>query len=152
MKNMQEKVYSENKKAYYDYEILEKFSAGIILLGCEVKSIRTGHIALSGSYVVFNSNQEPILIGSKIPPYQPNNTAQDYKPERTRKLLLSQKEINYLAGKSKEKGFSLIPLKVYDKNGKIKLEFSLARGKKKYDKKEKIKNRDIARETQRELS
>jgi SsrA-binding protein len=149
---MKEQIYSENKKAYYDYEILEKFEAGLILLGQEVKSIRAGHITLTGSYVVFNSKQEPSLIGTKIPPYQPNNAPQDYNIERTRKILLNKKEINYLQGKSKEKGFSLIPLKVYDNSGRIKLEFALARGKKKYDKKEKIKSRDVEREINRELS
>ncbi len=149
---MKNQTYSENKKAYYDYEILEKFEAGLILLGQEVKSIRNGHITLTGSYVVFNILGEPNIIGSKIPPYQPNNTQPEYNTERTRKLLLNQKEINYLQGKVKEKGFSLIPLKVYDKNGRIKIEFALARGKKKYNKKEKIKNRDVEREVNRELS
>lgn len=149
---MSEQVYSENKKAYYDYEILDKYEAGLVLLGQEVKSIRGGHITLSGSYVVFNSKQEANLIASKVPPYQPNNTPSDYNIERVRKLLLNKKEINYLMGRTKEKGFSLIPLKVFDKNGKIKLEFALARGKKKYDKKEKIKKRDIDREVNRELN
>ncbi|KKP33087.1 MAG: SsrA-binding protein [Candidatus Staskawiczbacteria bacterium RIFOXYB2_FULL_32_9] len=149
---MKDQIYSENKKAYFDYEIIEKFEAGLVLLGQEVKSIRGGHITLTGSYVVFNSKQEPGLIGTKIPPYQPNNTPVDYNIERTRKVLLNKKEINYLQSRSKEKGFSLIPLKVYDNSGRIKLEFALARGKKKYDKKEKIKSRDIDREVNRELS
>ena len=149
---MKDQMYSENKKAYFDYEIIEKFEAGLVLLGQEVKSIRGGHITLTGSYVVFNSKQEPGLIGTKIPPYQPNNTPVDYNIERTRKVLLNKKEINYLQSRSKEKGFSLIPLKVYDNSGRIKLEFALARGKKKYDKKEKIKSRDIDREVNRELS
>lgn len=149
---MENKIYSENKKASYDYEILEKFEAGFILNGQEVKSIRAGHITLSGSYVVINSKGEPGLIGSKIPPYQPNNAPADYSVERTRKLLLSKKEIDYLQGRAKDKGFSLIPLKVYDKSGRIKLEFALARGKKKYDKKESIKKRDVEREVNRELA
>lgn len=121
------------------------------MLGQEVKSIRVGRINLSGSYVVFQQG-EPVLIGSKIPPWQPNNAPVDYNDERTRKLLLNKKEIDYLAGKANEKGFSLIPLKVYDKNGRIKLEFGLAKGKKKYNKKEKIKKRDIERQTRRELA
>lgn len=146
------KIFSENKKAFYDYEISEKFEAGLVLLGQEVKSIRQGRISLAGSYVVFNSEKEPCLIGTKVPAYQPKNAGADYNPERTRKLLLNKKEINYLTGRSKEKGFSLIPLKVYEKSGRIKLEFALARGKKKYDKKEKIKKRDIDREVNRELS
>ena len=121
------------------------------MFGQEVKSIKTGHINLSSSYVIFN-RAEPYLTGVKIPPYQPNNAGADYNEERPRKLLLNKKEINELIGKTKQKGFSLIPLKVYEKNGRVKLEFGLARGKKKYDKKEKIKKRDIERETNRELS
>ena len=145
------KIFSENKKAHYDYEILEKFEAGLVLFGQEVKSIKAGRINLSSSYVIFNK-MEPYLIGTKVPPWQPRNAGADYNEERLRKLLLNRKEINYLMGKSKERGFSLIPLKVYEKSGRIKLEFGLARGKKKYDKKEKIKNRDIEREINRELS
>jgi len=145
------KIYSENKKATYDYEILERFEAGLVLFGQEVKSIKTGHINLSASYVTFNRG-ETFLVGVKVPPYQPNNAGADYNQERQRKILLNKKEIDYLAGKSAQKGFSLIPLKVYDKNGRIKLEFGLAKGKKKYDKKEKIKKRDVERDTNRELS
>jgi len=145
------KIYSENKKALYDYEILEKFEAGLVLFGQEVKSIKTGHINLSGSYVAIR-DQEPYLLGVKVPPYQPNNIGADYNEDRERKLLLNKKEIDSLIGKTKTKGFSLIPLKVYEKHGRIKLEFGLAKGKKKYDKKEKIKKRDIDREVNRELS
>jgi len=144
-------VFSENKKAGFNYEILEKFEAGMVLFGQEVKSIRTGHINLSGSYVTFNGG-EPFLTGVKIPPYQPNNAGADYNEERPKKLLLNKKEIDYLMGRTKTKGFALIPLKIYENNGRIKLEFGLARGKKKFDKKEKIKKRDIDRDTNRELS
>ncbi|MEK7540737.1 MAG: SsrA-binding protein SmpB [Patescibacteria group bacterium] len=145
------KIFSENKKAFYDYEILEKFEAGLVLLGQEVKSIKTGHINLAGSYVVLRG-EEPYLIGIKVPPYQPNNVGADYNEDRERKLLLNKKEINYLIGKSAQKGFSLIPLKIYEKSGRIKLEFGLAKGKKKYDKKEKIKKKDTDREINRELN
>ena len=145
------KVYSENKKAGFNYEVLEKFEAGLVLFGQEVKSIKTGHINLSGAYVSLASG-EPFLVGVKVPPYQPNNAGAGYGEERQRKLLLNKKEIDYLIGKTKTKGFSLIPLKIYDNNGRIKLEFGLARGKKKYDKKEKIKKRDVGREVNRELS
>ena len=145
------KIYSENKKAEFEYEVLEKFEAGLVLFGQEVKSIRTGHINLSGTFVTFK-NAEPFLIGTKIPPYQPKNVGADYNEERLRKLLLNKKEMDYLIGKTKVKGFSLIPLKIYDNNGRIKLEFGLAKGKKKYDKKEKIKKRDVQREVNRELS
>ncbi|MEK7124550.1 MAG: SsrA-binding protein SmpB [Patescibacteria group bacterium] len=145
------KIYAENRKAGFDYEILEKYEAGLVLIGQEVKSIKNGRMNLTGSYVVFRG-AEPYLVGAKVPPWQAKNAPQDYNPEQSRKLLLNKKEINYLFGKANEKGFSLIPLKVYDKNGRIKLEFGLAKGKKKYDKKEKIKSRDIERQTQRELS
>ncbi len=141
-------IYSENKKATYDYEILEKYEAGLVLIGQEVKSIRGGHINLAGSYVVIRDGL-PQLIGAKIPAYQPLNAPPDYNPEKVRKLLLNKKELNYLQGKVNERGFSLIPLKVYDNNGRIKLEFALAKGKKKFDKKEKIKKRDVEREIQR---
>src|SRR5438067_2066568 len=111
------KIYSENKKAHFDYEILEKYEAGLVLIGQEVKSIKTGHINLSGSYVVIRAaalggGAEPYLIGAKIPPYQPKNAPADYNPEQSRKLLLNKKEIEYLIGKVNERGFSLIPLKV----------------------------------------
>jgi len=144
------KVYSDNKKAHYDYEIIEKYEAGLVLTGQEVKSIKTGHINLAGSYVVTQGGL-PMLIGAKVPPYQPKNAPADYNPERQRRLLLNKKEIDYLAGRANEKGFSLIPLKVYDNNGRIKLEFGVARGKKKFDKKEKIKKRDVERDISREF-
>ena len=145
------KVYSENKKAGFDYEVLEKFQAGMVLFGQEVKSIKTGHINLSGSYVALRGG-EVFLLGVKVPAYQPNNAGADYGEDRAKKLLLNKKEIDYLIGKTKVKGFSLIPLKIYENNGRIKLEFGLSRGKKKYDKKEKIKKRDVEREISRELS
>lgn len=148
---MSNRIFSENKKAGFDYEVLEKYEAGIVLFGQEVKSIKTGHINLAGSYVVIKLG-EVFLTGVKVPPYQPNNVGADYGEERPRKLLLNKKEINYLIGKSAQKGFSLIPLKIFEKNGRIKLEFGLARGKKKFNKKEKIKKRDIEREVNRELS
>ena len=116
------KVFSENKKAGFNYEILEKFEAGMVLFGQEVKSIKTGHINLSGSYVTFN-RAEPYLTGVKVPPYQPNNAGGDYDEERQKKLLLNKKEIDYLMSRTKTKGFSLIPLKIYENNGRIKLEF-----------------------------
>ena len=142
---------SENKKGLFDYEVLERFEAGMVLFGQEVKSIKTGHINLAGSYVTLASG-EPYLVGVKVPPYQPNNAGADYGDDRQRKLLLNKKEINYLIGKTKIKGFSLIPLKIYENNGRIKLEFGLAKGKKKFDKKQKIKDRDTQREVNRELS
>ena len=143
-------TYAENKKAYFDYEIIEKYEAGLVLIGQEVKSIRNGHINLAGSYVVMSENG-PSLIGAKIPAYQIKNAPADYNPQKSRKLLLNKKEMDYLAGKANERGFSLIPLKVYDKGGRIKLEFGLAKGKKKFNKKETIKKRDTKRDIDREL-
>jgi len=137
-----------NKKAYFNYEILETFQAGIVLTGQEVKSIKNGRISLAGSYVILKG-EEIFLIGADIPPYQPKNAPRDYDPKRFRKLLLNKSEIRYLIGKSRQTGLTLIPLKVYTKRQKIKLEFGLAKGKKKVDKREKIKKREIEREMRR---
>ncbi len=145
------KVLSENKKGGFDYEILEKYNAGMVLVGQEVKAIKTGRINLAGGFISIRQG-EPFLVGVKVPPYQPNNVGADYNAERPRKLLLNRKEIGELIGKVSQKGFSLIPLQIYEKNGRVKLAFGLARGKRKYDKKEKIKKRDTDRETRRELS
>ncbi|MCJ7787051.1 SsrA-binding protein SmpB [Patescibacteria group bacterium] len=144
------KIIAENKKAYFNYEILEKFEAGISLIGQEVKSIKTRGVSLTGSYVVLRDN-EVFWIGINIPPYQPKNAPKDYNPARTRKLLLKKSEIKYLIGKTKQKGLTLVPLRVYTKNGKIKLEFGIAKGKKKADKRELIKKREVEREIQKEL-
>lgn len=133
-----------NKKGAFDYEILEKFEAGIALKGFEVKSIKTGHINLRGSFVTVK-NSELYLTGTNISPYQPKNTPLDYDPTRSRKLLLNNKEIKYLIGKSQQKGLTLIPVRVYIKNNLIKLEFGVAKGKKKYDKREIIKKREFKR-------
>jgi len=139
-----------NKKAYFDYEILDRFEAGIELLGFEVKSIRTGNAHLEGARVIIRG-LEAFLVGSAIAPYQRLNTPKDYDPERTRKLLLSKKEISYLAGKEHEKGLTLVPIKLYNKGRTIKLEFGVARGKKKFDKREVIKKREVKRKISREL-
>lgn len=148
MKGM--KTLSENKKAYFNYEILEKFEAGIVLIGQEVKSVKSGRINLAGSYAVVKE-EEVFWIGAKIPAYQPKNAPSDYNPERSRKLLLKKSEIRYLIGKTKQKGLTLIPLKVYTKKGKIKLEFGIGKGLKKIDKRELIKKREIEREIEKEL-
>jgi len=144
------KVLAENKKAYFNYRILEKFEAGISLIGQEVKSIKTRGVNLAGSYVVIK-NSEAFWIGARISPYQPKNIPPDYNPERSRKLLLKKSEIKYLIGKAKQKGLTLIPLRVYTKRGKIKLEFGIARGKKKVDKRELIKKREIEREIRKAM-
>lgn len=140
-------VLAENKKAYFNYQILEKFQAGISLLGQEVKSLKTRGVNLAGTYAILK-DEEIFWLGAKIPPYQPKNAPADYNPERSRKLLLRKAEIKYLIGKSSQRGLTLIPLKVYTKRGKIKLEFGLAKGKKKFDKRETIKKREVEKEIQ----
>jgi len=145
------KPLADNKKAYFDYEILEKFEAGISLIGQEVKSIKGGHMNLSSSYVVMRGN-EAFLLGAHISPYQPKNAPKEYDPQRTRKLLLTKKEINYLIGKTKEKGLTLVPIKVYTQKSNIKLEFGIAKGKKQRDKRETIKKRETERDMKRELN
>ncbi len=140
--------YATNPKAYFDYEILETIEAGIVLEGHEVKSIKTGKASIKGSYVkIFN--EEPFLIGATISPYQPANTPASYDPQKSRKLLLSKKEISKLIGLSQSQGLTIIPLKFYSKKGLVKLLIGIARGKKKYDKRETIKRKDIARAKQR---
>lgn len=145
------KVLAENKKAYFNYQILEKFEAGIALIGQEVKSIKSRGVSLAGSYVTVK-DEELFWVGAKIPPYQPKNALPDYNPERLRKLLLKKSEIKYLIGKSKQKGLTMVPLRVYTKDGRIKLEFGIAKGRKKPDKRELIKKREAEREIKRELN
>ena len=141
---------ANNKKAFFNYEILERFEAGLVLTGQEVKSIKLGRINLAGSYVILK-NEEAFLINANIPPYQPKNAPSDYNPTQPRKLLLKKAELKYLLGKSQQKSLTLMPLRVYTKKGKIKLEFGIARGKKKTDKREIIKKRETAREIERKL-
>ncbi len=150
------KILAQNKKAYFDYEILEKFEAGISLIGQEVKSIKSGRINLKGSYIVLKQSPnkqrpEVFLIGANIPPYQPKNIHFDYDPARSRRLLLRKEEINYLIGKSRQKGLTMIPLKVYTKKDKIKIEFAIVKGRKKKDKREVIKKREVEKEIRRTL-
>ena len=142
------RVVAENRSAFQNYQILEKFEAGIVLNGQEVKSIKNGRASLKGSFVVMKG-EEAFLLNANIPPYQPQNTPPNYDPQRSRKLLLHKKELKYLLGKSKEKGLTIIPLKLYIKKGKIKVEIALAKGKRKVDKREEIKKREIEREIKR---
>ena len=143
-------VLAENKKAYFNYEILEKFEAGIVLIGQEVKSIKSGRINLAGSYVVLK-DEEVYLINASVPPYQPKNVLGEYNPLRARKLLLKKTEIKYLIGKAEQKGLTLVPLRAYTKKRKIKLEFAIGKGRKKVDKKELIKKREVEKAIKREL-
>jgi len=141
-------IISTNKRAYFDYQILENYEAGMELKGFEVKAIITGRVNLAGSYIVIRNNQA-WLLNADIPPYQPANTPSDYDSKRTRRLLLKKSEIINLIGRVQEKGLTLMPLKVYTKNRKIKIEIGLAKSKKKADKRELIKKRDIEREISR---
>lgn len=141
---------ARNPRAKYDYHILETYEAGLVLAGHEVKAIKTGHMSLKGAYVTIK-NEEAWLINAFIPPYQPKNTPADYQPDRTRKLLLNKKEIKSLIGQSNQKGLTLVPLRVYTKKGKIKLEFALGRGKRQFDKRRKIKERETKRKIDRAL-
>lgn len=143
-------VFAENRKAYFDYEILETFEAGLVLSGAEVKSIRGGRMNLIGSYANFH-NGELYLVGASIAPYQPKNQPADYDPARSRKILLKKSEINYLTGKIKERNLTLVPIKVYNKGQRIKVEIGLARGKKQYDKREAISRRETKRDIERKI-
>ena len=142
--------YANNPKAGFDYEILETLEAGIVLKGYEVKSIKTGKVSIKGSYVKI-LNGEPFLIGATISPYQVANTPDDYDPQSSRKLLLSKKQISVLVGTSQAHGLTLVPLKLYEKKGRVKLLIGIAKGKKKYYKRETIKKKDVARARQRGL-
>lgn len=144
-------TFAKNKRALFKYKILEEFEAGISLIGQEVKSIKAGRVILTGSYVIVRG-AEVYLIGAQIPAYQPKNAPKDYDNQRVRKLLLRKSEINYLIGKTKTKGLALIPLKIYSKKGIIKVVFGLGKVLKKYDKREKIKDRDIKRKIARALN
>ncbi len=141
--------YAENRKAHFNYEILEKYETGIELIGTEVKSIRGGRMSLEGAFVIVRGG-EVYLIGSNIPPYQAKNAPKDYDPLRNRKLLLTKKEITELADSEKNKSLTIVPISVYNKNRKIKLSIALVKGKKKFDKRESIKKRDTDRELRRE--
>ena len=139
-----------NKKAFFNYEILGKFEAGLKLLGSEVKSLKNNHYSLQGAYVTVK-NEEAWLMRATIAPYQPKNMSAAYNPERPRKLLLKKNELKYLQGKTQEKGLTIVPLRVYNKHGQIKLEIALAKGKTKGDKREVLKQRISDREIQRAL-
>jgi len=144
-----EKVIATNRKALFNYEISERAEAGVALVGTEVKSIREGGFNFGDAYVVFK-NGELFLEGCRIGPYSHGNLM-NHAEHRTRKLLLKKREILKLGGRATEKGFTIVPLKAYFKNGRVKLEIGLARGKRAHDKREAIKKKDIERETRQAL-
>jgi len=142
--------FSVNKKAYFNYEILETVVAGIELLGFEAKSVKLGRFDLTGSRAVIRGG-EAYLVGATIHPFQMKNAPQGYDPVRTRRLLLKREEIARLEGKMNE-GLTLVPLKSYNIRGFVKVEFGLGKGRKKADKREAIKKREMAREVRERLS
>jgi len=143
-------ILARNKRAHYDYEISDTYEAGLVLFGYEVKSIKTGHISMKGSFITIKNENakkpELYLINTHIPLYEKATTIENYDPERSRKLLMKRKEINHLIGKKKVEGLTLVPIKIYTKHGLIKIEFGVGKGKKKHDKRESIKKRDVDRQ------
>lgn len=148
-KNEAMKLVANNKKAYHDYFIEEKYECGIVLHGTEVKSLRMGKCSIKESFIRIE-NAEVFVYGMHISPYEKGNIF-NKDPLRVKKLLLHKQEINKLLGKIKEKGYTLVPLQVYFSNGRAKVEIGLARGKKLYDKREDIAKKDARRETEREF-
>ncbi len=143
-------VILSHKRVHFDFEILETFEAGISLLGTEVKSLRSGHGKLDGGYVIVRG-AEAFLVGASIPAFQMKNVSPSYDPERARKLLLSKKEIAEIELKSEKQGLTAVPLKLYSKGPLVKIEIGIARGKKKQDKRQSIKERDTKRDIDRTL-
>lgn len=144
-----EKVLATNRKAFFHYEVLERAEAGIALVGTEVKSIRDGGLNFSDSWVEFRAGQM-VLVGCRIAPYSHGNLM-NHVPDRERKLLLHRREIQKLGGRATERGLTLVPLRVYLKSGRVKLEIGLARGKQAHDKRDALRRKDEERETRRAL-
>ncbi|MFA5155585.1 MAG: SsrA-binding protein SmpB [Patescibacteria group bacterium] len=139
---------AQNRKASFDYELLEKYEAGLVLYGHEVKSVRAGQVSLKGSFISLRSHHgrpEFYLLGCQISPYKQAGPMPDYNQRRERKLLLKKGEIKRLVGRQQTEGLTLIPLQIYTNHSFLKLEFAVARGKKKYDKREAIKKREVER-------
>jgi len=140
----------ENKKIFMNYEVLDEYEAGIELFGGEVKAIKSHHGSLEGARVLIRGG-EVFLVGANIPPYQVNNASEAYEPDRTRRLLLKQKEILELFSRADERGLTIVPISMYNKGRLIKVKIAVVRGKKKFDKRQDIKKRDIEREIGRHL-
>jgi SsrA-binding protein len=143
------KVIATNRKAFFNYEIFERAEAGIALVGSEVKSIREGALNFRDSFVELRKG-ELFLVGCAIGPYSHSNV-QNHAEGRDRKLLLHRREIDKLGGKASEKGYTIVPLQAYFKNGKIKVEIGLARGKREHDKRDAIKKKDLERDARQEV-
>lgn len=142
-------TYVENKKAHFNYEIVEKIEAGIELIGIEVKSIKKNHGSLEGAYVIVRGG-EAYIVNSFIPPYQENNTPKGYEPRRNRKILMTKKEISKLAD-TESGNLTIVPISIYNKGNRIKVSIAIVRGKKKFDKRETIKKRENDRSVRREF-
>jgi SsrA-binding protein len=138
-------VLASNDRAKYDYELLESYEAGLVLSGQETKSAKMGQMKLKGSHVVFKGD-EAYLLNAHISKYGKAGPLPEYDPERSRKLLLRRPELSRLKGKLEEKGLTIVPIRAYMKRGRIKIEISVARGKKQYEKRETIKKRDLDRQ------
>ena len=143
-------AFIENKKVRLEYEILETFEAGAALVGHEVKAIRSGMGSLDGARVSVRGG-EAFLVGATVSPYQPKNVSESYDPERSRKLLLTKKELGELAAHEAKKGLTIVPIKWYNSKRKLKLEIAIVRHKKKYDKRQTLKERDTKRQIERTL-
>ncbi len=144
---------AQNKKARHDYEILERFEAGLVLTGSEVKSMRQGQVSFKDGYVRFKNN-EAWLVGVHIAPYENASLPEGqggHEPERPRKLLLHAHEIHFLSAKVEQKGLSVVPLRFYLARGKVKLELGLGKGKKTFDRRDDLKRRAVEREMAREF-
>ncbi len=144
-----EQIVTKNRKAYHDYFIQESYEAGLSLVGTEVKSLRQGKANLKESYAIIKDG-EVFLLNCHISPYSHGNI-ENHDPVRTRKLLLHKKEISKLWAKTSQQGLTLIPLKLYFKNGKAKVEIGLAKGKRQYEKRDSIKEREAKREVERHM-
>lgn len=145
------KQIANNRKARFEYELLDRFEAGIVLLGTEVKSLREGKITLGDAYCAIDRKGEVYLRDAHISPYS-HGTHTNHDPLRPRKLLLNRKEIRRLAQRIREKGLTVVPTRMYFKRGIAKVEIALAKGKKQYDKRARIKDRDQQRESERQLA
>jgi SsrA-binding protein len=143
------KVFASNRQASYQFDLQTRYEAGLVLEGWEVVAIRQGQLNITNSYVTIK-NREAFLIGAHINPLK-TATSQKIDSERTRKLLLNTKELNKLIGATAQKGMSIVPIKVYDKSGRMKIAIALAKGKKTHDKRQAVKEREINRETLKSL-
>jgi SsrA-binding protein len=143
-------VLAFNKRANFDYDISDRYEAGLVLRGYEVKSVKTGHISLKGSFVTARG-KELYLTNANIPLYKHAGAIANYDPTAPRKILLHRREIAHLLGKSRVEGLTLVPIRVYTKRGLLKLEFGIGKGRKKHDKRDVIRKRESDRKINRAL-